>query len=56
MIVHNMRFLLLNDQLKDLCEADWSLDRMTGALQKTEQPQDYQNHDDSPQHKISPFE
>jgi hypothetical protein len=27
-IVHNMRFLLLNDLLKDLFEATWSLDRM----------------------------
>jgi hypothetical protein len=26
------------------------------AAQKTEQPQDDQNYDDSPQHEISPFE
>jgi hypothetical protein len=24
--------------------------------EKAEQPQDYQNHDDSPQHEISPFD
>jgi len=46
----------LNDLLKDLFEATWSLDRVAVDLQKAEQPQDYQNHDDSPQHEISPFE
>jgi hypothetical protein len=32
MIVHNMRFLLLNDLLKDLLDATWSVGRVAFGL------------------------